>query len=85
MPPELLVIGVPLVVIVPAIVQGVKNVGLPTKYAGVAAIVAAAVVVGLVELQQEPSMARIATWALVSLVYGLASAGLYSQVKALRT
>jgi hypothetical protein len=81
MPPELLIIGVPLVVIVPALVQGAKALGLPTKYAGVASIVSCLVVVGLVELQKEPTTARLATWALLSLVYGLAAAGLYSQVK----
>jgi hypothetical protein len=83
MPPELLVIGVPLVVLVPAIVQGAKNLGLPTRYAGVAAMAACAIVLGLLELQKEPSWTRGATWALLSIVYGLAAAGLYSQAKEL--
>lgn len=81
MPPELLIVGVPLVVIVPGLVQGAKELGLPTQYAGVAAIASCGVVVGLVELQKEPTTARLATWALFSLVYGLAASGLYSQVK----
>jgi hypothetical protein len=80
MPPELLIAGVSLTVIVPAIVQGAKALGMPTRYAGLASIVACGVVVGLVELQKEPTFARVATWALLSIVYGLAAAGLYSQV-----
>jgi hypothetical protein len=84
MPPELLIAGVSLTVIVPALVEGAKGLGLPTKYAGVASIGSCAVVLGLLELQKEPSLERYATWALLSIVYGLAAAGLYSQVRQVR-
>ena len=81
MPPELIVAGVGISVVVPALVQGAKELGLPTKYAGLASVIGAAAVLGLVELQRDVTYDGIAGWALLSLVYGLAAAGLYSQVK----
>ena len=83
MPPELLVIGVPLVVVVPALVELLKRTFLPTRWAGVAAIACCAVVVGLVELQGDPTYGALATWALMSLIYGLAASGFYSQYQKL--
>lgn len=81
--PELLIpgIGIGLTVVVPGAVELAKGLGLPTKYAGAASIVSCAVVLGLVELREDPSYGAIAAWALFSLVYGLAAAGFYSQVK----
>ncbi len=84
MSPELLVAGVGITVIVPAIVELVKRVGLPTKYSGLAAIAAAALVLGLVELETHAQLGGWASWLLLSIVYGLAAAGLYSQVKRAR-
>jgi hypothetical protein len=81
MPPELLIAGVPIVVVVPLLVQGAKELFLPARYAGVAAIVAAAVVLGLVSLKTDPRFGGWAEWLLLSIVYGLAASGLYSQVK----
>jgi hypothetical protein len=83
MPPELLISGVPLIVIVPAAVQLVKGLGLATRWAGIASVLSCAVLLGLLELQSHPVYGAIATWATVSLVYGLAAAGLYSQAKKL--
>lgn len=80
MPPELIVIGVPLVVLVPALVQLLKLLGLATRWAGVASILTCALVLGLVQLQVHPLFGGVASWALMSIVYGLAAAGLYSQV-----
>jgi hypothetical protein len=80
MPPDLLVIGVPLVVVVPALVELAKRAGLPTVWAGFASILACALVLGLVQLQVHPLFGGVAAWALASIVYGLAAAGLYSQV-----
>jgi len=78
--------GVPLVVIVPALVELAKRQGLPVRWAGVAAIVMATVLlaVGDVALGDTSGNAmrwlmRVATWLLGGLVYGLAAAGLYSQ------
>jgi hypothetical protein len=81
MPPELIVAGVGISVIVPAVVELLKQLGLSTRFAGLAAIVVSAVVLGLVQLREDATYGGIAAWALLSLIYGLAAAGLYSQVK----
>ena len=81
MPPELIVAGVGISVIVPAVVELLKGLGLPTRFAGLAAIVVSAVVLGLVQLREDATYGGVAAWALLSLVYGLAAAGLYSQTK----
>jgi hypothetical protein len=83
MVPDLLVLGVPIVGIVPALVELMKRQGLPTQFAGLAAIGAAALVLGLVELRVHPVLGGWAAWLLAAIVYGLASAGLYSQVQKL--
>jgi hypothetical protein len=84
MPPELLVSGVGITVLVPALVELAKRSGLPTRYAGLASIVAAGLVLGLVELQASAQFGGAAGWLLLSLVYGLAAAGFYSQVRSLK-
>ena len=81
MPPDLLISGVGITILVPALVELAKRSGLPTRYAGLASIVAAGVVLGLVELRANAQVGGAATWLLMSLVYGLAAAGFYSQVK----
>lgn len=78
--PELLILGVPLMVIVPALVELLKRGGMPTVLAGAASIAVSAVILALVQLQVHPVYGSVATWALASIVYGLASSGLYSQV-----
>ena len=80
MPPELLVSGVGITVLVPALVELAKRLGMPTRYAGLASIVAAGLVLGLVQLQSNTQFGGAAGWLLLSLVYGLAAAGFYSQV-----
>lgn len=81
-----LVAGVPLVVIVPALVELAKRQGLPSRWSGLAAIAIATVLlaIGDVALGETGGdagrwLVRIATWLLGGLVYGLAAAGLYSQ------
>jgi hypothetical protein len=81
MPPELLISGVGITVLVPAVVELAKVMGLATRYAGLASIFAAAAVLGLVELRGNAQFGGVASWLLLSLVYGLAAAGFYSQVR----
>jgi hypothetical protein len=81
MPPELLISGVGITILVPALVELAKRAGLPTHYAGLASIVAAGAVLGLVELRANAQFGGVAGWLLLSLVYGLAAAGFYSQVR----
>jgi hypothetical protein len=83
MPPELLISGVGITVLVPALVELAKRSGLPTRYAGLASVLAAGLVLGLLQLQANADVGGAASWLLLSLVYGLAAAGLYSQVRKL--
>ena len=82
--PDVVIYGAPLVIVVPAAVQLAKELGLATKYAGLASIAVCAAVLGLVELRAHETAGGVASWLLMSLVYGLAAAGLYSQVRKLR-
>jgi hypothetical protein len=83
MPPELLISGVGITVLVPALVELAKRSGLPTRYAGLASVLAAGLVLGLLQLQANADVGGAASWLLLSLVYGLAAAGFYSQVRKL--
>ncbi|HMM49084.1 MAG TPA: hypothetical protein PKE32_05675, partial [Miltoncostaeaceae bacterium] len=77
---ELLILGVPLVPLTVALVELAKLSGLPTRFAGLAAIVSAALLVALAEIAGAPGLAGSAADVLLAgLVYGLAAARLYSQ------
>ena len=85
---DYLIHGVPIVVLTPGLVEVLKRCGLPTRYAGVAAIGCAALLAALADIAglEGPSAdarpeARLAAWALAGVVYGLAAAGLYAQGK----
>ncbi len=74
--------GIPLIVVVPAIVQIAKANGLPARLAGPAAIVTATALVALGDIalaeSTEPLGQRLAGWLIAGVVYGLAAAGFYS-------
>jgi hypothetical protein len=73
------ILGVPVVALVPAVVEAAKRAGLPVRFAGLAAVLAATVLVALADLARgghDP-----ARWLLAGVVYGLAVAGLYSQAR----
>jgi hypothetical protein len=80
-----LVAGVPVMVVTPALVEIAKANGLPARFAGVAAMVIAAVLLVVAEIALEgvPSMDALpvsaARWIIGGVVYGMAAAGLYSQ------
>ncbi len=79
-----LLLGVPVVALVPALVEGAKRAGLPVRYAGLAAILIAAALVALGDLAQGESVAgAVARWLVAGVVYGLAGSGLYTQVRLL--
>lgn len=87
-----LVAGVPLVAIVPALVELAKRQGLPARWAGIAAIVIATILLATGDLALGETsgdaahwLVRVATWLLGGVVYGLAAAGLYSQRAVLMT
>ena len=78
--------GVPLVAIVPALVELAKRQGLPARWAGIAAVVIAMVLLAIGDValgdtggNADRWLVRIATWVLGGVVYGLAAAGFYSQ------
>lgn len=74
--------GIPLIVVVPAIVEIAKTNGLPSRLAGPAAIVTATLLVALGDIALAtttvPLGQRLAGWLIAGIVYGLAAAGLYS-------
>lgn len=78
-----LLTGVPVIVVVPALVEAAKHAGLPVRFAGLAAIVIAIALVALGDLATESDLATgvVARWLLAGIVYGLAAAGLYSQAE----
>lgn len=76
-----LLAGVPLMVVVPALVELAKRQGMPTRYAGLAAIAAATLLLALAGFALDPHLepADPARWLVGGIVYGLVAAGLYSQ------
>lgn len=80
-----LVAGVPVMVITPALVEVAKANGLPVRFAGVAAIVFATVLLVIAEIALEGLPGAdavpmaVARWVLGGIVYGMAAVGLYSQ------
>lgn len=79
--PSTLILGVPLIVLVPAVVELAKGAGLAVRWAGVAAIVVAGALAALADLALRGDLfGSLAGYALAAVVYGLAASGLYSQV-----
>ncbi len=78
-----LITGVSITIITPAVVELAKQLGLPVRFAGLTAILCAIclLIAGGIANGSDISLARIATWCLSGLVYGLAAAGLYSQTR----
>lgn len=78
-----LVAGVPLLVIVPALVELAKRHGLPVRSAGAAAVALAILLLGDLALGAVPDQAgwsaTVARWIIGGVIHGLAAAGLYSQ------
>ncbi|MFM9106342.1 MAG: hypothetical protein ACKOWF_06545 [Chloroflexota bacterium] len=92
---EPFILGAPLVALVPGLVEAMKRAGMATRWAGLAAVGWATLLVALADvaganLTGVPggggpvSAGRIAGWLLAGVVYGLAAAGLYSQARAVR-
>lgn len=80
-----LIVGVPAAVLVAGLVEMAKRTGLPSRWAGLAAIVIATTLVALVDLAAgDGSVASVAGWLLAGAVYGFAASGLYSQARLAR-
>lgn len=82
-----LLVGVPLMVVVPALVELAKRQGMPVRYAGLASIIAATLLLALAGYALDPHLepGDPARWLVGGIVYGLAAAGLYSQRATLTT
>lgn len=78
-----IITGVSTLILVPALVELAKQVGLPVRWAGPTAILFALGLVALGDLASGISLgpATLARWLIGGVVYGLAAAGLYSQTK----
>ena len=78
-----LVTGISITIVTPALVEIAKQLGLPVRFAGIAAIVFAIglLIIGGIATGAEQSGRQLASWCLAGIVYGLAAAGLYSQTK----
>jgi hypothetical protein len=78
-------LGIPAIMLVPVIVQGLKSLGLPTRWAGAAALAVGLAVAGLVEaVQVWPSVTPFVRFVIAGLLLGFASAGTYSQYRYVR-
>ena len=68
------------IALVPGIVEIAKRTGMPTRYAGLAAIIAAIALIALSDLAASSStISSAAGWLVQGVISGLAAAGLYSQ------
>jgi hypothetical protein len=79
-----MIAGVPLVLVLPALVELVKQQGIPARWAGISSIAIAIFLVAVGDLALgDPGnpgwLVRAAVWVGQGIVYGLAAAGLYSQ------
>lgn len=82
--PVAMLAGAPLLVIVPALVEVAKAIGLPTRFAGIGAIALATILFALGDLALgtapgDAGQVIVARWMIGGIVYGLAAAGLYTQ------
>jgi hypothetical protein len=81
---QFLVLGVPIAVIIPLVIEEAKKVGMPTTWTGVASMVTALVIVSLSSAAQGTfALQSAAEYALQAIVYGLAANGVYSQARLL--
>ena len=84
-----LILGAPIVALVPGLVELAKRAGLSPRYAGLAAIAGATALMALADVAgvagftsgAASGAVRVASWLLAGIVYGLAAAGLYSQTR----
>ena len=81
----IVLLGVPAVVLVPLLVEGLKRLGMPSQWATPAAVVAGALVAALAEaLTIWPQIAPGVRVVLAAIVLGFGASGVYSQTRTYR-
>jgi hypothetical protein len=80
----LTLLGIPAVVLVPFLVEGLKRLGLPKRWAGLAALVIGLLVAAAIgSIEAWPQVMPWLKYLVAGLLLGLGSAGVYSQAKEL--
>jgi hypothetical protein len=78
-------LGIPAMVLVPVLVEGLKALGLPARWAGMTAVMVGLAVAGLAEaVNAWPAVTPFVRFIVAGLLLGFASAGVYSQYKVFR-
>lgn len=75
--------GISILVVTPALVEVAKQLGLSIRWAGIAAIAIATVLVALGDVATGINLTPevVSRWLIGGVVYGLAASGLYSQTR----
>lgn len=78
----IVLLGVPAVVLVPLVVEGLKRIGLPTNWATPVAVIAGLLVAAAAEIVQIwPETIPFVRIVLAGIVLGLGASGVYSQAR----
>ncbi len=78
----IVLLGVPAVILVPLVVEGLKRLGLPVGWATPAAVIVAGLVAGLAEaVQVWPELAPAVRVLLAAVILGFGASGVYSQAR----
>ena len=78
----IVLLGIPAVILVPLVVEGLKRLGLPVAWATPAAIIVAGLVALLAEaVQAWPELAPAVRVLLAAVILGFGASGVYSQAR----
>lgn len=78
----IVLLGVPAVVLVPLVVEGLKRLGLPVAWATPAAVIVAGMVAALAEaVQVWPELGPVVRVVLAAVILGFGASGVYSQAR----
>ena len=81
----LTLLGIPALILVSLIVQALKTLGLPTRYAGAASIISGIAIAALIEaIAAWPTITPIVRVLIAGILLGLAASGTYSQYRTLK-
>jgi len=81
----IVLLGIPAVVLVPLIIEGLKRLGLPTRWATPAAVIAGMLIAGGAEMIEIwPRTLPIVRVILSGIVLGFGASGVYSRAKSSR-